>query len=69
MYHFMKAGIWFGFNGTLDQVADDFIADRCMNAPYFEHLESFSKLRDQHNIFITSYEDLTKVNQAYKQTD
>ncbi|GAU96008.1 hypothetical protein RvY_07516 [Ramazzottius varieornatus] len=60
MYHFMKAAIWHGFNGSLEQMVDDFVTDKCMNAPFFEHVEGYWKLRNSPNIFVTSYEELSR---------
>ncbi|OQV12676.1 putative Sulfotransferase family cytosolic 1B member 1 [Hypsibius exemplaris] len=60
MYYFMRASMWFGFHGTMEQLVDDVTRDHCMNGPFFEHLESFWKLRNRSNVFITSYEELMK---------
>ncbi|OWA54291.1 putative Sulfotransferase family cytosolic 1B member 1 [Hypsibius exemplaris] len=59
LFHFMVSGHRaFGFNGSLADAVEMLLHDQCLFAPFFEHLESFWKLRHQPNIHFVSFEEI-----------
>lgn len=63
-FHHMMLGLP-GFNykyETVEYAVHLFVEDLVHFGPYFDHLESAWKLRNQPNVYITSYETLLKVS-------
>ncbi|GAU91384.1 hypothetical protein RvY_03647 [Ramazzottius varieornatus] len=60
-YHFLQAQTRIQFHGDLDEVVDSFVNDRVGFGPFFDHLASFWKHRnDDPNIFFCSFEELKR---------
>ncbi len=60
-YHFLKALKMMRFTGSVDDMAQAFIEDRCIYAPFYNHIAEFWQRRHQPNIFFTTFERMLSV--------
>ncbi|OQV20992.1 putative Sulfotransferase family cytosolic 1B member 1 [Hypsibius exemplaris] len=58
-YHFISR-ILSNFHGDLNEMVDAFTEDRIVYGPYFDHLASYWKLRNEPNVLIVSFEHLSE---------
>ncbi|XP_016959226.1 sulfotransferase 1 family member D1-like [Drosophila biarmipes] len=57
-YHFLTAlNHW---QGSLDELVDEFVSDKLPYTPYWEHVIDFYRLRDEKNIFFVTYEEMSR---------
>ncbi|TMW46808.1 hypothetical protein DOY81_008117 [Sarcophaga bullata] len=57
-YHFHRGlGTW---EGSIDEFVEDLINNDIMYTPYWEHLMDFWDMRQEKNIFFTTYEDMKR---------
>ena len=57
-YHFHYGlGTW---EGSIDEFIEDLINNDIMYTPYWEHLMDFWSMRQEKNIFFTTYEDMKR---------
>lgn len=56
LYHFVKA--LSVFNGTKDQFLKAFMEDNIYYCPFWSHLLEFYEMRNEKNIFFTTYEKM-----------
>ncbi|XP_055336682.1 sulfotransferase 1C4-like [Paramacrobiotus metropolitanus] len=61
MHHFMRATPSAAFKGTIEETFESFVNNRCIYAPFWDHVADFwSKHKNHSNIFFTTFERLLK---------
>lgn len=62
MHNFIRATPSMDFTGTMEDTFDSFVNNRCIYAPFYDHVADFWSKKDSHkNIFFTTFERLLKV--------
>lgn len=57
-FHFHRGlGTW---QGNLDEFVEDIINSDIMYSPYWEHVNDFWRMRQEENIFFTTFEDMKR---------
>ena len=59
-FHFISR-VLSSFDGDLMEIVNAFVEDRIVYGPYFDHLASYWKLRNDPNVHILSFEQLSEV--------
>lgn len=59
-FHFISR-VLSNYNADLMEMVNAFVEDRIVYGPYFDHLASYWKLRNDPNLFILSFEQLSEV--------
>ncbi|OQV18351.1 putative Sulfotransferase family cytosolic 1B member 1 [Hypsibius exemplaris] len=60
-FHFVRSFVTMRFKGELEDMVDAFIDNKCMYAPYFDHVAAYWKhAQENKNFFFVTYERMCK---------
>jgi Sulfotransferase domain len=61
-FKFLSASPVMGFTGTLDDMANAFVDNTCVYAPFYDHVAGYWKYHwNQPNVFFITFEQMKKV--------